>query len=121
MRAVMGSYSTPVSRVASRRASGQQGEEQARSHAWLQDVPAVEPEVLGGAPEAADHRLGGVVGVLRCPLQGGVFRRRRDGREGATDFLPAGPETVRAGQREAILGQVRGPEADEAQELRLLL
>ena len=52
-------------------------------------------------------------------MQGGVFRRCRDAREVAADFLPAGPETVRAGQREAILRQVRGAEADEAKQLRL--
>ena len=92
----------------------QQGEEQASPHPWLEDPPAVKAEMLGGAPKAADHRLGGVVGILRCPLQGGVFRRCRDAREVTADLLPARPETVGTGQREAILGQVRGAEADEA-------
>ena len=97
-----------------RRASGQQGEEQAGAHARLQHVAAGEAEALGCSPKSTDDRLGRVVGVLRRPLQGGVFGRGHRVGEILADRLPAGPKLRGARQREGVLRQFRCPEADEA-------
>ena len=59
--------------------------------------------------------------ILGGTLEGGVFLRRDGGFERRADLLPAGPEVVLAGAAEAVLRQVRRAEADEAQQLRLLL
>ena len=77
--------------------------------------------MLRGPPQAADDRLGGVVGILGCALKRRVFRRGRDVRQVLADLLPAGAEALGARQREAVLRQVRGPEADEAKKGGLLL
>ena len=61
------------------------------------------------------------MGILSGALQGGVFLRRDGGFERRADLLPAGPEFRLAGTAEAVLRQIRGAEADEAQQLRLLL
>ena len=83
--------------------------------------PAGKAQPFGGAPESADDRLRRVVGILRGALQGGVFLRRDGGFERRADLLPAGAEIVLAGTAEAVLRQFRRAEADEAQQLRLLV
>ena len=52
MRAVIGSYSMPVSWHGVAQRLGQQGEEQAGAHAGLQHAAAGKAQPLGGAPEA---------------------------------------------------------------------
>jgi hypothetical protein len=99
----------------------QQGEEQASAHAGFEHTPAVKAEMLGRAPEGADDRLGGVVGILGRPLQGRVFGRRDRFRELLADVFPAGPEPGRTRQRKAGLGQFGRTEAGEAEQLRLFL
>ena len=98
----------------------EQGEEQAGAHAGFQHAAPGEAQPRRGAPEPANDRLGRVVGVLGGALEGGVFLRRDGGFERRADLLPAGPEAVLAGTAEAVLRQLRGAEADEAQQLRLL-
>src|SRR5271166_5828620 len=78
------------------------------------------PCAYGGSPEAADDRLRRVVGILRGALQRGVFLRD-GGFECGTDLLPLRPERVLTRTAEAVLCQFRSAEADEAQQLRLLL
>ena len=100
---------------------GQQREEQAGAHAGFQHAPAGEAEPFGGAPEAGDDRLRRVMRVLRGALQRGVFFRRDGGFERRADLLPARAEFILAGAAEAVLRQLRRAEADEAQQLRLLV
>ena len=121
MRAVTGSYSMPVRRQVSRSALGQQREEQSGAHARFQHAAPGKAQPFGGSPESTDDRLRRVVGVLRGALQGGVFRRRDGGFERRADLLPVRPERVLAGAAEAVLRQFRRTEADEAQQLRLLV
>ncbi len=97
-----------------------QGEEQPGAHARFEDPPCTEAEMLGGAPDGPDHRLGRVMGVLCRALQGGVFRDRGGVGEVVADLLPAGPQTRLARQRKGVLRQVGRAEADEAHQLFLL-
>ena len=99
----------------------QQREEQAGAHAGFQHAAAGEAEPFGGAPERPDDRLRRVVRILGRALQCRVFRRGDGGFECGTDLLPAGAEFRLAGTAEAVLRQLGGTEADEAQQLRLLV
>ena len=121
MRAVIGSYSMPVSWQVVAQRGGQQGEEQAGAHAGFQHAAPAKAQPFGGAPESADDRLRRVVGILRGALQGGVFLRRDGGFERRADLLPVRTEFILAGAAEAVLRQFRSAEADEAQQLRLLV
>ena len=81
----------------------EQAEEQTRAHARLQHTAACEAKALCEAPERADDRLRGVVGVYSRPLQGGVFGRGHGFGEVPADLLPARAEPGLAGQWKGVL------------------
>ena len=101
--------------------AGQQGEEQPGSHARLQHAAAGEAEALHGAPEGADDGLGRVVGILGGTLEGGILGRRHGVGKVLPDLAPSRAEPGFTRQREGVLRQVGGAEADEAQQCRLLV
>ncbi len=94
----------------------EQGEEQAGAHAGFQHAAPAEAQPHRGPPESRDECFRCEVSILGGTLEGGVFFWRDGGFERRTDFLPAGPEIVLAGAAEAVLRQLRGAEADEAQQ-----
>ena len=100
---------------------GQQGEEQPRPHARLQHAAAGEAEALHGAPQGADDGLRRVVGILGGALEGGILGRGHGVGEDLPDLVPSRAEPGLARQREGVLCQVGGAEADEAQQGRLLV
>ena len=121
MRAVTGSYSMPVSWQVSRSASGSSAKNRPVPMPGSSTRPPLKPSRSAARQSAGDDRLGRVVSVLRRTLQRCVFFRCDGGFERRADLLPAGAEFILAGRRKAVLRQLRRAEADEAQQLRLLV
>ena len=121
MRAVIGIVLDSGELAGRAQGDGQQGEEQAGSHAGFQHAAPAKAQPFGGSPESTDDRLRRVVGILRGALQGGIFLRRDGGFERRADVLPLRPERVLAGAAETVLGEFRSTKAGEAQQLRLLV
>ena len=82
MRAVIGSYSTPVRRAAPRRASGSRAKNRPVPMPGSSTRPPAKPRCWAARQSARMTGSGRVVGVLRRALQGRVFRRRRPRRRG---------------------------------------
>jgi hypothetical protein len=76
-------------------ARARDGAVSAGAHARLKHPATGEAEPLDHPPERADYRFTGVMGILGCTLQRGVFRRACGIGERLADLLPARAEAIR--------------------------
>ena len=121
MRAVTGSYSTPVKLRSTAQRLGQQGEEQAGAHAGLEHTAAGEPQMLSGVPECADDAARVCSGHTGSRAAGPRTPRRHRIGEISADLFPPVAVSGCSGQRKAVLRKLGGAEAHKAQQLRLFL